>query len=557
MSVLSADNRTNRIKQLQSDTFDLLVIGGGITGAGIALDAASRGLKVALIEKKDFASGTSSRSTKLIHGGLRYLKQLDISLVRETGKERAVVHKLAPHLVVPEKMLLPLIEGGTYGRRATSFGLKVYDWLAGVTGDDKRVMLNKEDTLTKEPLLNAKTLKGGGYYAEYRTDDARLTIANIKTASKYGALPCNYVEAKEFMLEDGKVRGVIAHDLIGNQQFVIDAKAVVSATGPWVDTLRKINKSLKGKRLHLSKGVHLVVPYERFPVKQSVYFDVPDGRMIFAIPRGKITYIGTTDTDYHGSIDKVKTELEDVVYIITAVNDTFPSIQLEIEDVQSSWAGLRPLIHEDGKSASQLSRKDEIFEAPNDLVSIAGGKLTGYRKMAERIVNLVLKKFFDKKVKNKTDKITLIGGEFANYEEVLAYQKTIAEKIKDYYLKDVHAEYLVHLYGKQAELVLPQFEKYCYYHTVENALVLAELDFCFENEMVQTPNDFFVRRTGRIYFDINSVQKTKKTVLDIFAKKFDWDLATQNKYAALLEEALQEASVFAHKDLPEKQVQVS
>src|SRR5690606_10660659 len=290
-------DREKTIQKLTESTFDLVVIGGGITGAGIALDAASRGLATALVEKGDFASGTSSKSTKLIHGGLRYLKQFDFWLVKEVGSERAVVHHLAPHLVLPEKMLLPLIENGSYGKWLTSIGLKVYDILAQVEGEDKRQMLEKKEALKLEPLLPKKKLKGAGYYAEYRTDDARLTLENIKTGLQFGTVALNYAQVADFLYRDGKVRGVKVKDLESGLEFDIKAKYVVNSTGPWVDELREANHSKKGKKLHLTKGVHLVFPHEKLPVRQSVYFDIPDGRMMFAIPRGKVTYIGTTDTN--------------------------------------------------------------------------------------------------------------------------------------------------------------------------------------------------------------------------------------------------------------------
>ena len=356
----SNQNRTKTIAKLAKEKFDLVVIGGGITGGGIALDAASRGLKVALVEKNDFASGTSSKSTKLIHGGLRYLKQFDFWLVKEVGSERAIVHKLAPHLVLPEKMLLPLIENGSYGKWLTSIGLKVYDILAQVTGDDKRKMLEKKEALKLEPLLPKKILKGAGYYAEYRTDDARLTIENIKTSLQFGAQALNYAAVEDFEYTNEKISGVKVKDGISGADFTIKTKHVISAAGPWVDELRTVNNSKKGKRLHLTKGVHLVFPKEKLPVKQSVYFDIPDGRMMFAIPRGKVTYVGTTDTNFNLDKDRVRTDLADAIYLLSAVNNMFPKINLEMEDIVSSWAGLRPLIHEEGKSASELSRKDEL-----------------------------------------------------------------------------------------------------------------------------------------------------------------------------------------------------
>ena len=541
MSKKSSFNRSEILKEMANTEYDLLVIGGGITGAGIALDASSRGLKTALVEKQDFASGTSSRSTKLIHGGLRYLKQLDVALVRETGQERAVVHKLAPHLVVPEKMLLPIIEGGTYGKWAASFGLKVYDMVAGVSGNDRRKMLNKKETLEKEPLLNADKLIGGGYYAEYRTDDARLTIENIKTAIQHGATVSNYLKVIDFVEENGSIKGVLVKDEIEDEEFEIKSKVVVSATGPWVDKLRTQNKSLKGKRLHLTKGVHIVVPHELLPMQQSLYFDVTDGRMIFAIPRGKITYIGTTDTDYKGNINEIRASSQDIEYILKAVNDTLDNIQLKESDILSSWAGLRPLIHEEGKSASELSRKDEIFEAPNGLVSIAGGKLTGYRKMAERIVDLVLKKFFDKNAATQTDKIVINGGDFDNYEAVKIFTRDIEKIMRNKKLSKYDAEYLVHLYGRQAHTIAAKMRLS---EDMPLQLLLTELDFCLENELIQSPCDFFIRRTGRLYFDIESVIKYKDKIIQAFGEKMEWTPLQKQFYKDDLEKEIQMATHF-------------
>ena len=280
-------NRKEILSKLANQSYDLIVVGGGITGAGIALDAASRGLKTALVEKNDFAFGTSSRSTKLIHGGLRYLKQLEFGLVKEVGSERAVVHRLAPHLVVPEKMLLPLSEKKGLGYWLTSIGLKVYDWLAGVKPEDQRRMLTKLQTLKSEPLLRKDDVKGGAIYAEYRTDDARLTIEIVKAAVTHGADVLSYAEAFDFVYNGDQVAGIKVRDGISGEEFVMQSKVVVSAAGPWVDELREINKSKTGKRLHLTKGVHIVVAHSRFPVQQAIYFDVEDGRMIFAIPRGR------------------------------------------------------------------------------------------------------------------------------------------------------------------------------------------------------------------------------------------------------------------------------
>lgn len=547
MSNFSNFNRAQITKDLQTTEFDLLIIGGGITGAGIALDAATRGMKVALIEKGDFASGTSSKSTKLIHGGLRYLKQFDFWLVKEVGTERAIVHKLAPHLVVPEKMILPLIEGGTYGSWLTSVGLKVYDILASVEGDDKRKMLSVKKSLKKEPLLPKKILKGAGYYAEYRTDDARLTIEVLKTAQNYDAKLLNYSEATDFIYEDKRVVGANVKDGITNESYDIKAKYVVNACGPWVDELRQINNSKIGKQLHLTKGVHLVVDHEKLPVKQSVYFDVPDGRMMFAIPRGKVTYFGTTDTNYQQDKDDVNTSLVDATYLISAVNNMFPDITISLDDVESSWAGLRPLIHEEGKSASELSRKDEIFVSETELISIAGGKLTGYRKMAERIVDLIDKKYkrrFEKSFSEiKTKNLVLKGGDFENYDEVKSYTDAIYNRIAEVDFNQKDAEYLVHNYGKQTDQILKKFDEFTEENQQEK-LIKAEVWFSIQHEMACTPTDFFMRRTGRLFFDPKSVKQYKEYVLNLFASHFSWDTETTEKHKQELEHHVRMATTF-------------
>jgi glycerol-3-phosphate dehydrogenase len=544
MDNLSFINRKASIAQLQSTNFDLLVIGGGITGAGIALDASSRGMKVALIEKKDFASGTSSKSTKLIHGGLRYLKQFEVALVREVGRERATVHRLAPHLVRSEKMLLPLIEKGTYGPLATSIGLWVYDLLAGVKGTDKRRMLSKADTLKKEPLLAKKAdiLKGGGYYAEYRTDDARLTIENIKAAAQYGALCMNYTRVDRFLYDEGKVIGAKCTDTAGKESFDVKAQYIISAAGPWVDQLRGKDKSLEGKHLFLTKGVHIVVPHERFPINQSVYFDVPDGRMIFAIPRHRTTYIGTTDTPYQGDLDHIPIDKADVDYLLNAVNSMFPDLALEESDIESSWAGLRPLIHEEGKSASEMSRKDEIFESETGLVSIAGGKLTGYRKMAERVVDLIVSKSDQSYKDCFTHQIPLAGGHFKSSAEVAAYENKLSRKISDLSLPDYYTEYLVSNYGADSEQIIEQMKNYD--DPAETALARAELWYTIHHELVVHPMDFFDRRSGRLYFNLPSIHNILPSIMADFASYFNWDEEKTKQLTKEVEQILHESANF-------------
>jgi glycerol-3-phosphate dehydrogenase len=547
MIKFSVSDRHILLEKLKTETFDLLIIGGGITGAGIALDAASRGLKTALIEKKDFAFGTSSRSTKLIHGGLRYLKQLEFGLVKEVGSERAIVHRLAPHLVIPEKMLLPLSEKKGLGYWLTSIGLMVYDYLAGVKSSDQRRMLTKNQTLRYEPLLKKDDIKGGAIYAEYRTDDARLTIEIIKTGHQHGAVILNYIKANDFIYQNNKVTGVIVNDEVSNETLNIRAKIVVSAAGPWVDEIREINKSKTGKRLHLTKGVHIVVPARKFPVRQSVYFDVDDGRMIFAIPRGNTTYIGTTDTNFQGTPDQVLATREDAEYLINAVNVTFPTVALKLEDIESSWAGLRPLIHEEGKSASQLSRKDEIFESSTGLISMAGGKLTGYRKMAERVVNLVIKKHFSSRKFPKcfTDKIKLNGSDFPTRRSVARYTKKISEALNAHNLNGDVARYLIQNYGKQTDTIIQLFENILEPSSAELKMLKAELLFCINNEMVVTLSDFFVRRTGLVYFGITKVKQHKTALAEYMRDLLKWDQARMNIELQVLDLTIGQTRAFA------------
>jgi glycerol-3-phosphate dehydrogenase len=527
-----------------SNRYDVVIIGGGITGAGIALDAVSRGMKVALVEKNDFSSGTSSKSTKLIHGGLRYLKQFHFKMVADVGKERKIVHSIAPHLVLPEKMLLPIMKDSSIGKFSISVGLKIYDMFAGVTGEDQRRMLGKRKTLEVEPLLPIDKTTGSGIYAEYRTDDARLTIEIIKTARAYGADLLNYAEVEDFIYEKGEVKGIECFDHLVKENFAIRGNQIVNAAGPWVDELRKLNHSYLSKHLHITKGIHLVFPHEKLPVQQSVYFEIGDGRMIFIIPRDDKTYVGTTDTDYSGNKNNILVSKQDAAYLIAAVNNIFPSINLILDDVESSWAGLRPLIAESGKTASEISRKDEIFISLTGLISIAGGKLTGYRKMAEKVVDIIAKKIDPEGFKNcRTTSLPLTGNKFDNYQDVLQYKAKVTERLKKSNLPEKYASYLVHNYGMQTETILNDFEKQ-HGDDQENKLLWAELYFCMKHEMVCKPLDFIERRTGRLYFNIDSVKKNVNEILDYFKGKLSWTTEEYQMEYNRLEQHLLNTSQF-------------
>jgi len=522
-------DRSDRVAKATSMHYDLIVIGGGITGAGIALDAALRGINTLLVEKRDYASGTSSKSTKLIHGGLRYLKQLDFGLVRESGLERAVAHKNAPHLVHPENMLLPIVDSGTFNKFSASIAISVYDLLAKVEKQDRKKTLNKEQTLEYEQLLNQDILKSGITYSEYRTDDARLTIEVIKSAIRAGAQAFNYMKVDDFIYKGNSIEGVKCRDRVADKEVIFRARNIVSAAGPWADKLRLKDGALNNKSLHLTKGVHIVVPREKLNVKSAVYFDAFDGRMLFAVPRGNVTYIGTSDTTYRKDLDRVLCTTEDVEYILEKTNHMFEVAHLVNDDVISSWAGLRPLIHEDGKSPSELSRKDEIFISDRGLVSIAGGKLTGYRQMAKRIVNLVQKrddKLLKSRCKTKRHKVHV--DPFASYQEYKKYFPALTKEINHFGISEYDCWYLTSTYGKNAKVILRNAvtDKTL---PIAQAIVRAEIEFTIDHESTIYPDDYFNRRSGKIYFDVESVENNFDFIIDEFARLFSWSDTIKKK----------------------------
>lgn len=537
-------HRKEIVHKLKNEPFDVLIIGGGITGAGIALDAQARGMKTALVEMQDFAAGTSSRSTKLVHGGLRYLKQFEVKMVAEVGKERAVVYENGPHVTTPEWMLLPMHQGGTFGKFSTSIGLKVYDFLAGVKRSERRSMLSVEETLAKEPLVKKTGLKGGGYYVEYRTDDARLTIEVMKSAFEKGTTACNYTKVVKLVYEKGKVVGAMVQDMISGEKYLIRAKKIVNAAGPWVDSVREMDHSKKGKTLQHSKGVHLVIDQSRFPLKQAIYFDTPDGRMVFAIPRDGKAYVGTTDTFYNGDMVNPNMTVADRTYIINAINYMFPDVKISEKDIESSWAGVRPLIYEEGKDPSEISRKDEIWESASGLITIAGGKLTGYRKMAEMVVDLLATKFQTEDSRDfptcPTKEMPISGGNVGGSLQFSAYVSGQIDKGLAAGLSREEAEHLARMYGSNVGTVynlLSQNKEDAQKYQIPSEL-FAKLVYAIEEEMAATPIDFFNRRTSAILFDIQLVEISRKQVIEYMADKLNWNNQVKKIHSLALEEAL-------------------
>jgi glycerol-3-phosphate dehydrogenase len=544
-TIFSGKDRAVSTSKISGQEFELLIIGGGITGAGIALDASVRGIKTALVDMQDFAAGTSSRSTKLVHGGLRYLKQMELQLVAEVGKERAIVFENCPHITKAEPMLLPLIKGGSIGSLGAFVGMYVYDLLAGVRKNEHRKMLNKTETLEREPLLSKEVLYGGVHYFEYRTDDARLTIEVLKEAVAKGAIAINYMKAVSFISEDKKIKGLNIEDQISGQTHQVFAKQIVNATGPWVDVLDSIDDPSNGGKLHLTKGVHVVIDHSKLPIKQSIYFDTDDARMIFAIPREGKTYVGTTDTNYSGRIENPPITTEDKTYLINAVNKIFPRVNLKLQDIESGWAGLRPLIKQKGKSPSAISRKDEIFQSESGLITIAGGKLTGYRKMAERVTNLVVSRFKKEGINFPactTDKIKVSGGKVGGAEKFHEFIKIKIKGGMNYGLSEQASKALSEKYGSNVDQLF-EIVKSSQEEAVKFKLpitLLAQLKYGIDQEMVVSPSDFFIRRTSSLYFNIDWVNQWKDAVLIFMAAYLQWDEALKNKYKEELQKHLDE-----------------
>jgi glycerol-3-phosphate dehydrogenase len=525
-----ASQRDTLLRQDSNKHFGLIVIGGGITGCGIALDAQLRGIPTLLLEMRDIASGTSSRSTKLIHGGLRYLKQFEFGLVRETGRERAVVHQLAPHITLSEPMLLPIVKNGSMSKFIAAIGTWVYDYLAGVKSREKRKVLTKQQTLQREPLLDETKVTGGIYYYEYRTDDARLTVALANTARNKQAAIHTYMKVVRLLTQNDTIKGVVAEDTLTGKTYEFYGEVVVNASGPWVDEVDALDVTTEKDKLFLTKGVHIVLPKEKLPIHQAVYFDVGDNRMVFAIPREGKTYVGTTDTAFTGDKQEPGITEEDKTYLIEAVMKMFPSLSLKVSDIESFWSGLRPLIRDKKqKSPSAISRKDEIFISSKGLITIAGGKLTGYRKMAERVVDIVAKKVSSKYILSvcTTDRSILCGGDLMKLgglrwhvqRELLNYKAAgIPEDIADRIIRVAGSNSFKYL--KSYQLLPKSLE------SIDAPKWLkAWIFFCDQYEMICLPEDFVVRRTGSIYFHINEIKPYQEAILECFCVLHQWDVA--------------------------------
>lgn len=372
-------NRTGALERLKVERFDVLIVGGGITGCGIALDAASRGLKVGLIERDDLSSGTSSKSSKLIHGGLRYLRQLQFKVTLEASREKALLKKMAPHLVEDLPFLLPLWTRSA--RPMISSGLWIYDAAAGFPKGLIHRHLGHEETRTLLPGLQDDGLRGGFLYYDARADDCRLVLHIARKAVELGAVLANRLPATGFLKSGGRIAGV------RTPLFDIAADRVVNASGVWCDELRAADDARAAPTIRPSKGVHLIVPARRLRLTTAAMLPAADGRIVFLIPNGDQAIIGTTDTDYQGALERVRAETVDVDYLLGVVNGNLPALRLTRTDVRSSYAGLRPLLLDGAEMPSKASREHHLFESASGLVTITGGKLTTWRVMAKQVVD--------------------------------------------------------------------------------------------------------------------------------------------------------------------------
>lgn len=383
--------RRARLDALTDTPFDTLVVGGGITGAGIARDLALRGLKVALVEKGDYASGTSSKSSKLIHGGLRYLENFEFGLVFEALRERRRQLVMNPHLVWPQPFVFPVYKGDKNSLFKINIGLWLYDLLSLFRSPKLHKKWRAAKTLEQAPGLRAEALTGSVHYYDCGTDDARLTLANVLDAERQGGVCANYVRFVEPRVAEGQVTGALLADELTGAQLELSCRTIVYAGGPWTDKLAEA--AGEGRLLRPTKGVHVVVARERLPVEHAIVMSaVADGRVVFAIPYGNTTYIGTTDTDYDGDLDEVRTTSDDIEYLLSTTNHFFPQAHLEPQDVRSTWAGLRPLIRDEADNPYKTSREHQVYTDDRGLFTIAGGKLTTYRSMAEECVDKVVKR---------------------------------------------------------------------------------------------------------------------------------------------------------------------
>lgn len=515
--------------------YDLLIVGGGITGAGAARDAARRGLKVCLVEQDDLASGTSSRSSKLVHGGLRYLEQLEFSLVFEAVSERRVLMEIAPHLVNPLGFLFPVYKSSRRGVFTINLGMWVYDGLSLFRSPRIHKNLSARKVAALEPALNQSGLRGAPLYWDCATDDARLTLETALDAAENGADVLSWNKVVGLLRDEaGRVHGARVRDVIAGKERSVPARAVINATGPWSDRTRELGEGGHKPRLRPTKGVHIVVPADRLSVANAVVcFHPKDGRVLFAIPWGDRTYIGTTDTDFSGDPGEVCADGEDVRYLLAASNHYFPESKLDTSDVIATWAGVRPLIgQEDAEDESAVSREHEIRVDSDFLITIAGGKLTTYRRMAAEVVDqaasvLMLQgKLPGELSASRTDREPLPGARgWPADDDIEKVVAAVVEAGAGRVEADTAAQ-LAHTYGMRGVDVAARAatdQRLSARLVSGRPEILAQVDHAVEVELAETARDVLIRRTQLFFRDHEQGLGAVEAVARRMAELLGWD----------------------------------
>lgn len=511
-SAIDARKRKQYLSILEREQFDVLVIGAGITGCGAARDLSMRGLRVALVDAGDIGAATSSRSTKLIHGGIRYLSQGNLTLVKEASNERRTLRRLAPHLAVTTLMVVPARK--KTHQTAIRAGLKVYEKLGNVDKHEKHAVWGYDELKSNEPSVDLTGMIGAVVYPEYRTEDSRLTLANARDAAAHGATIVTYAAVEKILIEGGKAVGVLVRNtLIENEEpFEVRAKVVVNAAGPWVDAVRKMEKKGVRNKLQLTKGIHLIVSRDRLPVNGTICWTAPDGRGLIAVPRGKFVYIGLTDTFYPKPDYWPEITRDDIDYLRDSANTVFNLDPITNADIVGLWSGIRPLLGEEGKKPHEISRRHELFMGPAGMITVAGGKLTAYRTMALRVGDKCQKALGLKLSPAKTETGPLPGGEFSEpFEQFRA-------KVESLGIKPDEADRLAMLYGSEA---LTLFS--------EKSGVAVEAEFAVRTEGALTLEDYWVRRSARSNFDDNGGMDALKPAAEVMGSLLGWSEAEKNR----------------------------
>lgn len=537
--------RRDFLQEVANEKFDLIIIGGGIAGAGVAQNAASRGLKVALVEKGDFGCGTSGKTTKLIHGGLRYLENFQFTLTRQLCMERERLKKLAPHMIRDFSFVLPVADHSTMFGLKAGAGLSIYGALAFASGViHTHNWLGRNELHAAAPGLDGSHLVGGLRFHDSITDDTRLVLAVLKSACAFGASIVNYAEVKEFLWADGRIAGVTCRDRVDSADFQIYGKFVVNATGVWSDRICALAKADWPARIMPSKGTHIVVPQSAFETNTALFLPTMDKRYVFVVPWQHSLMIGTTDDPYQGNIDQPCAQEEEINYLLATVNSYTTSCKLSSSQVTAAFAGLRPLVKfeqvQGDNDVSSMSREHQIYELDNGLINVAGGKLTSFRLMAEEVMGLIAGKLSDKVLlSSETDRIMLGGWrDGQDYAHLSAELSLRARKLM---LEPATIEHLIANYGAEAEWVLDFVEQYpeltgriC----PDFPPIYAEILHCIANEMAMSLSDILLRRLRLGVLHRQQCLASAPQVARLMQQILRWDNNRLNAELSSLEEAI-------------------